>query len=446
MRRFILIWSGQVVSLLGNSMLRFSFVIAAWTRGERATAVTALVLCAMVPQVLLSPVAGAIIDRARKRTALQLADAGGLVVVGALSLAHFAGGGLQPWQIYPAVVLLGGCAAFQLPAMASTIPLLVGKEQLQRANGLLASARSIAEVAGPALGGVLLAFAGTGSILVLDLLSFLFALAVIRLVRLTGDRPADAPRAGSWRRLASESLDGLRYLFARPSLRDLMLVFFTVNLVMVFGFAVLQPMVLARTGNDVAALASVNAAIGAGGVAGGFLIAAWGGPKNRVRGMLLGIVGMCLSGLVAMSISRGVVGWCAAALIGAPLTQMVNGAVQSIVQTKVPRERQGRVFGAVVFGSTISAPVAVAVAGPLADLLFEPEGEPGSGIAGSLAPILGEGPGSGIAAMLFFAGIAGIAITAWGMARRSIRELDTRIPDLPPPDANEPEPANQADR
>jgi MFS family permease len=432
MRRFILIWSGQLVSLLGNSTLRFAFVIEAWTRGERATAVTTLALCALLPQVLLSPVAGAIVDRTRKRTALQLTDAGGLVVIGALSVAHFAGGGLQPWQIYPAAALLGGCAAFQLPAMASAVPLLVGKEHLQRANGLLASAKSTAEVAGPALGGALLAFAGVGFILVLDLVSFLFALAVIRLVRLTRDRPAETPRPGSWRRLASESLDGLRYLFARPSLRDLMLVFFAVNLVIVVGFAVVQPMVLARTGNDVAALASVNTALGAAGVAGGLLLAAWGGPRNRVRGILLGVVGMCLLAQIGVAVSPGVVGWCAAAFAGVLLLPIINAAIQSIVQTKVPPDWQGRVFGAVVFGSTISAPVAYAVAGPLADLVFEPRPGGRSGIVGPLAPLVGEGPGSGMAAMLFLAGVAGITVALWGMARRSIRELDTRIPDLLP--------------
>jgi DHA3 family macrolide efflux protein-like MFS transporter len=452
MRRFILIWSGQVVSLLGNSMLRFSFVIEAWTRGERATAVTMLAVCSLLPQVLLSPVAGAIVDRSRKRTALQLTDAGGLLVVGVLTVAHFAGGGLEPWQIYPAVVLLGACAAFQFPAMASAVPLLVRKDQLQRANGLLASAKSIAEVTGPALGGALLALVGVGFILALDLFSFLFALAAIRLVQFTGDRPAatptaDANPAGRWRRLASESLDGLRYLFARPSLRDLMLVFFSVNLVMVFGFAVLQPMVLARTGNDVAALAGVNSAIGVGGVAGGLLVAAWGGPKNRVRGILLGVIGMCLFAQIGVAASPNVIGWIAMALVGVLLMPIINSAVQSIVQTKVPHDWQGRVFGAVVFGSTISAPLATAVAGPLADWVFEPRnGASTTGITGLLSPIVGDGRGSGMAAMLFLAGVAGITVAVWGITRRSIRELDIRIPDLLPAKTGDAEPVEQADR
>lgn len=433
---FTLIWSGRVISLLGNSMLRFAFVIELWTRGERATAVALLAVCALLPRVLLSPVAGAIVDRIRKRTALQLADAGGLVVIGLLSVAHFTGS-LQPWQIYPAVVILGGAAAFQFPAMASAVPMLVRKDQLQRANGLMTSANSIAEVCGPALGGAALAFVGIGFILGADLVSFAFALVTIWLVRLRGDALSGAKREGPQKGLAADSLAGLRYLLGQPSLRDLMFVFFSVNLVMVFGIAVLQPMVLARTANNVAALASVNTAAGVGGVAGGLLLAAWGGPKNRVRGMLLGVIGMCLSAQIAVAFSPGVVGWGAAILVGAMLVPVVNSAVLSIVQTKVPQEWQGRVFGAVMFGSQVSAPVAYAAAGPLADLVFEPQAAAGSGVAGLLSRALGEGPGSGMAAMLLLAGVGGIGVAVWGMMRRTVRHLDALLPDLLPADATE---------
>ncbi|MGH3750369.1 MAG: MFS transporter, partial [Micromonosporaceae bacterium] len=312
---FALIWAGQIASLVGNSVLRFAFIIEAWAAGHRATAVTMLALCALLPQVLVSPVAGALIDRYSKRAAMQLADAGGLVVVGLLCAVHFAGTGLQTWHIYPAVALLGVTAAFQYPAMASAVPMLVRKDQLQRANGLLASVKTSAEVFGPALGGVLIALSGIGFILLLDVASFLLALAAIRAVRFHGDEHRRETPVR--KKIIAEALEGLGYLFRQRSLRDLILTDSAVNLVMVFGFAAVQPMVLARTGNDTAALASVNTAIGVGGIAGGLLMAAWGGPRHRSRGMLFGILGMCLSAQVAMALSGGVVGWCVAILIGA---------------------------------------------------------------------------------------------------------------------------------
>ncbi|MEV5977186.1 MFS transporter [Streptomyces sp. NPDC052114] len=423
----MLVWSGQAISLVGSAVLRFAFIIEVWSTGEQATAVTALSLCALLPQALFSPFAGAIIDRMRKRSALQIADVIGLVTIGALTLIHFFGGGLEPWQVYPATVLLGIGAAFQLPALTAAIPLLVRKDQLGRANGLLAGARSAAGICGPALGGIMVALSGIGAVLVVDLVSYAFALIGIRVVRMTGDKVpegAGAPRT----KIVAEAVEGLRFLFRQASLRDMTVNFCTVNLVMVFGFAVIQPMVLLKSGNG--ALAAVNSAIGVGGVVGGLLMAAWGGPKNRGRGMMLGIVGMCVSAQIGMSLVGGVAGWCVAMLLGSLLMTVVNASMQAIVQTKVPQDWQGRAFGAVMFLSQISVPLATAVSGPLADQVFEPQAAEGSGVFALLGPLFGDEPGSGMAGMLFLAGVAGLVVALWGLASRSIRHIDVLLPDI----------------
>ncbi len=429
---FLTVWSGQAVSLVGNSVLRFAFVFETWSATGRATALTTLSLCALLPQVLLSPIAGALVDRLDRRTALQVADGGGLLVVGLLSALYFTVG-LHTWEVYAAVMLLGCAASFQFPALGAAVPLLVGhKRQLQRANGLLASAKSTADVGGPALGGLLVAFSGLGFILVADLLSFAVALVAIRVVRM-GQSPSSDHGEGRGRvrkRLTAEAVEGMRYLFRFPSLRDLMLAFCLVNLVMVFGFAAVQPMVLARSGGDTAALAGVNTAIGVGGVAGGLLMAAWNGPKQRARGMMLGIIGMCLSAQVAMALAGGVVGWCAAIFVGALLMPTVNAVWQAVLQTKVPQEWHGRVFGAVMFLSQISVPLATAVSGPLADHVFEPQAAAGSGIFVLLGPLVGDGPGSGMAGMLLIAGLCGVAVALLGMTRRTVREIDALVPDI----------------
>ncbi|MFC5212318.1 MFS transporter [Streptomyces coerulescens] len=442
---FMLVWSGQAVSLVGNSVLRFAFVFETWSATGRATALTTLSLCALLPQVLLSPLAGAFVDRVKRRTALQLADGGGLLVVALLAVLHFTGG-LRTWEVYGAVMLLGGAAAFQFPALGAAVPLLVDKSRLQRANSLLASAKSTADVGGPALGGLLVAFSGLGFILVADLVSFALALAAIRVVRMKGDNgPAAEAAGGPRKKLVAEAVEGMRFLFRFPSLRDLMLAFCCVNLVMVFGFAAVQPMVLARSGGETSALASVNTAIGVGGVAGGLLMAAWSGPRNRARGMLLGIIGMCLSAQVAMALAGEVVGWCAAILVGAALMPMINGTMQAIVQTKVPQEWHGRVFGAVMFLSQISVPLATAVSGPLADHVFEPQAADGSGVFVVLGPLLGDGPGSGMAAMLLVAGLCGITVAVLSMSRRTVREIDSLLPDVTDDDADSTVPTDSAE-
>jgi MFS family permease len=427
MRRFGFIWSGQAVTLVGNSVLRFAFVVQAWTSGAQATRVVLLSMCALLPQVLISPTAGAVVDRLPKRLALQLPDLAGFVVVAALSTVY-ATGHLYLWMIYVTVALLGAAAAFQYPAVASAVPLLVPKQHLQRANGLLSAAKSSADIGAPALAALLIATTGFGTILCVDLATFLFTLVSVQVVRFP--KPPAEPSARSTRRLGADSLVGLRYLFSMPSLRGLALVNFTVNLVMVFGYAVVQPMVLARSSDDTSALASVMTCIGAGGIAGGLLLGVWGGPKVRVRGMLLGVLGMCVTSQVLMSAARGVVAWCAAMLVGALLVPIVNGTFQSILQTKVPPERQGRVFGAVIFVSQLSAPLAMLSAGLLADRVFEPLASSRSGLVGLVQPVLGAGPGSGMATMLLIAGCCGTAVAVWGLTYRPLRDIETLVPDI----------------
>ena len=428
MRRFAVIWTGQLVTLVGNAVLRFAFVVQAWTHGGQATRVVLLSICASLPQVLLSPTAGAVVDRLHKRRALQLADLLGLVTIAALT-AVYLGGDLRLWMIYVAVTLLGAAAAFQYPALSSSVPLLVERAHLQRANGLLGTARSGSEILGPALAGVLIASSGLASILWVDLVSFAVALICVQVVTFTElPRDPDAP-AKPRKRLLADSTEGLRHLFAQPSLRALTLVIFVVNLVMVFGYAIVTSMILARTGNDTSALATVMTSIGVGGIAGGLLVGAWGGPKRRMRGLLLGIVGMCLTSQIVMSAVHNVAAWAASMLAGALFMAVVNSTEMSIIQTKVPAERLGRVFGAVMFVAQISAPIAMAMSGLLADHVFEPQAAHGSGLVALLHPLVGTGEGAGMATMLLIAGVLGVAVAAWGMVYRPLRDIDVLLPD-----------------
>lgn len=423
MGAFSYLWLGQSVTLLGNSVLRFAFVVRAWDAGRNVSSVTLLAVCAVIPQILLSPYAGSLVDRLSRRVALQLADVGGGAVVCALAGLYFSGH-LTLWEIYVSVLLISAAAAFQYPALSSTIPLLVSQARLQRANGLLSTAQSVATICGPALAAPLLLAFGLGWILIVDLFTFAWAVLTACTVRLPDEERAAVARAAG-----IPSVGGLRYLFARPSLRNLIIVFFAVNLVMVIGLAVIQPMVLARTAGNTAALAAVTSSTGIGAVAGGLLLAAWGGPKSMVKGMMLGIIAMCASAEILTAVLRGPIAWCATLFAGSLLLPIVNGTLQTLIQLKVPQEILGRVFGAVQFTTRLSTPAAMAAAGPLADRLFIPWARRGSGLVGLLQHLTGHGAGSGLAVMLLLAGMCGIGAAIWGLANRTLREIDTQLTD-----------------
>jgi MFS transporter, DHA3 family, macrolide efflux protein len=424
--RFGVIWVGQLVTLIGNALLRFAFVIHAWTTGGKVTDVALLSVCATLPQAVLSPTAGAIVDRCRKEVALRISDASGLVIISGLTFLYYAGN-LQLWEIYLAVICLGCASAFAFPALSSAVPLLVPRTHLQRANGLLGSANSGASIFGPALAAVLLRVAGLGSILWMDLITFVVSLVSVYAMPRT-ERPTRHKADGSRRSITADTVEGIRFLFAQRGLRGLMLVDFGGNLVMVFGYAVMQPMVLARTGDSTGALAAVLACTGLGGIVGGLALAAWGGPEHRVRGMMLGMIGMCLTSLIGMGLARDVPGWCVGMFLGMALMPMINSTMQAIVQTGVPAELQGRVFGAMVSVSQISLPVATVTSGVLADHVFDPQAASESGLVGVLRPVVGSGVGTGMAVMLILAGLLGIGIALLGMRNRAMRVFDLPEP------------------
>jgi MFS transporter, DHA3 family, macrolide efflux protein len=428
--RFGVIWTGQLVTLLGNALLRFAFVIHAWETGGKVTDVALLSVCTTLPQAVLSPTAGAVVDRCRKEVALRISDAAGFVTVSGLAVLYFSAS-LQLWEIYVAVICLGAGSAFAFPALSSAVPLLVPRSHLQRANGLLGSANSGAVIFGPALAAVLLRVAGLGSILWIDLATFAVALGCVYAMPRT-ERPARQEADGSRRSIRADTAEGIRYLFGQAGLRGLVFVDSGANLVMVFGYAVVQPMVLARTGDNTGALAAVLACTGVGGLAGGLLLAARGGPSHRVRGMMLGIIGMCLTSLIGVGLVRDVPGWCVGILLGTALMPMINSAMQAIVQTEVPAALQGRVFGATQSVAQISLPIATVTSAVLADHVFDPQAASESGLVGFLRPAVGSGPGTGMAVMLLLAGVLGVVIALLGMRSRSIRVFDLPAPGSVP--------------
>lgn len=435
---FYLIWAGQLVSLLGTTMAQFAFVIHSWASGGHATTVVGLLLAGFLPRMLLSPLAGTLVDRWPKKTVLQLSDLGGMLALCALAAVYFLGH-LAIWQIYVALALAGVAEAFQYPAFSAAVPLLVPRDGLQRANGLMATAQSITSIGGPVFAGVLIATGGLGSILVLDVISYAVAVLTILAIPIRDAAAADTAdedeKSGGGERtsLWGETTAGLRYILTTPSLRSLTGVILVANISAVFGFAVLAPMILARSGNDEASWAVVSVCTGIGGVVGGLLMSLLKAPRSRIRVLLLGTAGVGLIGQAAMAAGRGLFAWCAAELVCAALLPIVNAMETMQLQAKVPAAMQGRVFGASIFLSQCVAPVVFLVSGPLADHVFEPQAAAGNGIVGLLAPLLGHGRGTGMAAMLFLAGIGTFAVGLAGLALPSLRDIDTLMPDLPEP-------------
>ena len=196
-----------------------------------------------------------------------------------------------------------------------------------------------------------------------------------------------------------------------------------------FSAVITAPMLLARSGSDETVLASVQSLGSIGGIVGGLLLSTWGGPKRRVHGVLLSMIGISLFGEVVMGLGRTVLVWSAGAFMINALHPMLNGSNQAIWQAKVAPDVQGRVFAARRMIAQISAPIAMILAGPLADRVFEPAMREGAALAPIFGGLVGTGPGAGMGLMFVIFGTLGVLVGASGYLFRAIRDAETLLPD-----------------
>ena len=426
MNAFLVFWLGQLVSLLGTNMSRFALTIWAWEITGQATALALMGVFSFAPTVLVSPIAGALVDRLPRKLVIMMSDlAAGLASVTILLL--YSAGNLEIWHLYVAGAFAGVFESFQFPAFSAAISTMVPKEQYGRANGLLGLAESASTIAAPVLAGLLLALIGIGGILLIDIVSFLFAVSVLVFIAIPQPKQTDAgeeAKGNFWR----EVIYGFRYILARPSLLGLQLTFLGSNFFSGMGMILMNAMILARTHNNEIALATVQTALGIGGVVGGILLSTWGGPKRRVHGVLLGFIWASLF-QAWLGTGQTLWIWSAAGFLILFSIPIINGSNQAIWQAKVAPDVQGRVFGARRVFAQIVGPLGMALAGPLADRVFEPAMRSGGTLAQTWGWLFGTGPGAGMGLLITLTGLAGIAIGLIGYTVPAIRQAEEILPD-----------------
>jgi len=430
MRGLSLVWLGQLVSLLGTGMTRFALTIWVWQITGEATSLALVGFFSYAPVVAMSPLAGALADRWNRKAVMALSDLGaGLATIVVLSL--YVTGNLEIWHLYITGAIAGSFEAFQFPALSAAISAMVSPSQYGRANGMMSLADSASSIAAPILAGILLATIGIAGILVIDIVTFVFAVTLLLLVLIPQPHESTTGRAASGS-LWTESLYGFRYIWQRKNLFWLQSTFLFVNLTGTLAVTLMSPMILARSGNSELALATVQSSLGVGGVVGGLLLAAWGGPQRRIHGVLLGFIFVGLLGQCLLGVGRVLAVWSVAAFFLAFFLPILNGSNRAIWQAKVESDVQGRVFAASRLLAQITAPVAMLLAGPLADRVFEPAMLPGGALADSFGWLSGTGPGAGMGLLTVFMGLTVVLTGVAGYLFTPIRDVEILLPDQQP--------------
>jgi MFS transporter, DHA3 family, macrolide efflux protein len=441
MRAFLIIWFGEMISLIGSGLTNFGLGVWIFQKTGQATPFALSVLCASLPSVLLMPLAGMLADRWNRRWLMLLADSGSALTT--LVVVFLAGSGrLEVWHVYLIVLCSSAFGAFQDPAYRSSLVLLVPRKDLPRANGLLSASDALSTLLAPLLAGLLFGVIGLSGIILIDFVTYFAALAALLIVRIP-QPPLRPEEAGKKASLVRDTAFAWGYLVARPGLLALVWYFALVNFLTNLAIVLLTPLVLGFS--NVGVLGAMEMILGGGMLVGSIVISAWGGPKRRSAGVV-GFISLMALGLSLTGLRPS------ALLIGAGLLLMTfalpfaRASAAAIMQAKTEPSVQGRVLAMRTLISQSTLPLAYLSAGPLADLIFNPLLRPGGGLSASLAgTVFGVGPGRGVGLLFSLCGLVLLLVSLFAWTNPRIRNVEDELPDVVIEAAAEPTPADAAE-
>lgn len=429
---FGVVWLGQIISVLASSMTGFGMTLWMYKQTESATAMGLMQVAFITPFLLLSPIAGAMVDRYNRKLMMMVSDLGAVLSTTVILILYVTGL-LQFWHLYIAAVINGLGNTFQWPAYSAAISTMVPKEQYGRANGLMSLMDAGPGVLAPVLAGAVLAlniegpFDSFALIMLIDLVTFFIAIGALLVVYIPQPKMTEEGQKAQgsiWK----EAVYGFQHIFKRPSLLGLQMVFFVGNLFSMIGFTLLAPMILARTDQNSLVYGAVQTAGAFGGIIGGILMSAWGGFHRRIHGVL---GGWMLAGIsfAMLGIAQGLPGWVPIMAFVMLLIPLINTSNQAIWQSKVAPDVQGRVFSARRLIAWFTQPIAPIIAGTLADFVLEPAMMSSTTLSRVFGPIFGTGQGAGMGLLIFFAGSMASLVGLSGYFIPPIRDVERVLPD-----------------
>jgi MFS transporter, DHA3 family, macrolide efflux protein len=422
---FLSVIFANLVSVTGSQMTRFAVIAWAWQMTGSATAAGLIAMCSFGGTVVASAFAGALVDRwNRKRTIIVTDVVSGITTASLLAL--YLTGNLEVWHLGVVGAVAGVLESLQFPAYMSAVTTMVPQEQYARANGMFQLVWQGSAMIAPVLAAGVVALWGMLPVFVFDMLTFTVVVATVGLVHIPQPPAPEEGHGSIW----ADIVEGFRYIWERPGLAGMLILILVVNIACGAYEGVFRPMVLARTGSETV-LGQALLAVGLGGLSGGFLMSAWGGPKgqHKVKLILGSLTALCAFGLMVLGFGQSLWVWVAAGAAYGFFEAIGNTLIFTLWQQKVDPAIQGRVFNTLRMVGLGSTPLAILGATQLADKVLEPAMTGGGALADMFGGLVGTGQGAGMGLVLGFAGIFGILGMLLGFLSPSVRNAETALPD-----------------
>ena len=368
--RFFTIWTAQAFSLLGSQLVSFAVIWWLTKTTGSATVLATASLVGLLPQVVLGPFTGALVDRWSRKLVMIFAD--GLIALATVILVIlFATGVVQIWHVYALLFVRALCGGFHWPAMQASTTLMVPKEHLSRIQGLNQMLQGGMNIASAPLGALLLAWLPMEGILAIDVVTAIIAITPLFFFRVPQPvwvtvQAEGQPKVSYWRDMKA----GFTYVWGWRGLMLIGVMATVINFLITPAFSLLPILVTKHFNGQAIQLATLESFSGIGFIVGGLILSAWGGFKRRVMTSLIGLIAMGIGCLVMglLPASAFTIAVFTMFYLGV-INPIVNGPLLAAVQVAVAPEMQGRVFTLIMSVSGAMSPIGLIIAGPIADKL-----------------------------------------------------------------------------
>lgn len=368
-RQFFPFWFGQILSLLGSSLVQFSLVWWLTKETGSATVLAVASMFALIPEIAIQPFAGAITDRINRKKVIIIADA--LIAFATLILGvFFFLDKIEIWYIYAIMAIRAIGSAFHYPAEQASVSLMVPKDQLARIAGLNQAAKGVINIVAAPMGALVMDLIGVEGSLLIDVVTAMIAIAIVSFTFIPRQEKL-VEKDGSWISVVLHDMkEGFQYLMGWKGLMVVTIMALIFKIALSPAFSLMPLLVSAHFHGDAAQYSMVEVAAGLGIIAGGALLGTWGGFKKKIYTMLMGGLGVGLGIMgLGMMPEDGIYFSLIPTFLMGFMIPMVDGSLMAIMQEKIDNEYQGRVF--TMFGSILylSTPIGLAVAGPVSDAM-----------------------------------------------------------------------------
>ena len=353
--------SGQTISLFGSMLVQYAIMWHLTLETKSGLVLTLSVVFGMLPQAIVSIFGGVWADRLNRKWLIVWADAS--IAVSTVVLAVFMMTGYtELWLIFVTLAIRSTGAGIQSPAVMALIPQLVPTDQLLRINGVFQSIQSAMMLIAPAAAAAIYASSSIVAVFWVDVVTAIIGIGFLLMITVPTVRAN--VESGYFTDLAK----GVRYTFSHAFVRWLMVLFAAVFVLTVAPSTLTPLMVVREFGDEVWKLTVNELAFSIGMLAGGVLIAVWGGLKNRVT-MVLGASVIFGALTLGLGLTSNMWVFFSLMLLVGLAVPFFSTPATTLLQERVEPEFQGRVFGFVGVVMATAMPVGMAIFGPLADVI-----------------------------------------------------------------------------